>query len=551
MGMDFYQEVIKAIKASTPSPGQLTKLKTKLAGKHRLKFIPSNFDILLRAKNPRGLRKYLLTKPTRTLSGVSVVAVMAKPRACPHGKCLMCPGGPNSAFGDVPQSYTGKEPATLRAIRNKFDPFFQVFNRLEQYVVLGHPVDKVELIIMGGTFPAYPKSYQDWFVMRAFQALNEFSSLFVSQKGLNMERFKTFFELPGPLGDKARKKSVYRKFSKLKVRTTLLREQQRNETSHVRLVALAIETRPDCCKPRHVKQMLRLGCTRVELGVQSLDEEALSHIQRGHGVKEVVEATKLLREAFLKVGYHIMPGLPGVSTTRELEVFKTLFSDPRFRPDFIKLYPLLVLKGTRLYELWQAGEYTPMDLEAAKQLLKQLKPYVPEYTRIMRVQRDIPDHVIASGPKCSNLRQLIQAEKVQCRCIRCREYGTRKKQGIKGQLKLVGIKSIVYEAAGGSEYFIQAMDPKTDTLFGFCRLRIAPLLHAGIRELHVYGGQAGLGQQGEVQHKGLGMRLLKTAEDFARVEGAHQLKVISGIGAREYYRKLGYKLNGHYMVKAL
>ncbi len=553
MPQNFFSALIKAIKEEKPDVARLNKLKIQFAGRFKLKRIPSNFNVLLNASDSdfKRIKKYLLTKPTRTLSGVSVVAIMAKPRACPHGKCITCPGGPKSVFGDVPQSYTGNEPAAMRAIRNKFDAYLQVFNRLEQYIVLGHPVEKIEMIIMGGTFPAYPKEYQERFVMRAIQALNDFSELFFSKGELRLHAFKEFFELPGRMEDEQRVQRVQAKIRKQKKASELIKEQKRNETANSRLVALAIETRPDYCKASHIKQMLRFGCTRVELGVQSLEEKVLKKMERGHGVQEVVEATSLLRQAFLKVGYHIMPGLPGSSLSRDLKTFRTLFADKRFRPDFLKIYPCLVIKGTKLYDLWKAGEYKPLDIKSTMSLLRKAKKLVPEYTRIMRIQRDIPEFVIEAGPKLSNLRQILHSRKLLCRCIRCREYGTKLKKGVKPLLSRKGIKTLVYEASEGSEYFISAIDPVTDTLFGFCRLRIGPSLDAGIRELHVYGASIGLGKKGKLQHTGIGQELIAMAERFARVEGAHKLKIISGIGVREYYRKLGYELKGYYMVKAL
>ena len=337
--MDIYQELINALKIKNLTDRQFSQLKRELCKKYKIHKPPTNFEILLHAKESdlKKIKNKLLTKPTRTISGVSPIAVMTRPFKCPHGKCLMCPGGPDSHFGDVPQSYTGKEPATMRGIRNKYDPYLQVFNRLEQYVVLGHSIDKIELIIMGGTFPSFPKKYQDQFVTYAFKAMNDFSKLFFNKNKFNIKKFKKFFYLPGPVGDPERTKKIHKKLEKLKKKSTLEKQQKINETSNVRCIAICIETRPDYCKKQHIKQMLRLGTTRVELGVQHIDNKVLKKIKRGHTVEDTIQATKLLKNAFLKVGYHIMPGLPSSSIKKDKQMFKELFSNENFKPDAIKI----------------------------------------------------------------------------------------------------------------------------------------------------------------------------------------------------------------------
>ena len=338
-----YGELIAWILKEKPTPESLAKKKLQLSARVHAKRIPSNFDIFLRAKKSQlpKLRPYLKTKPTRTLSGVTVVAVMSKPRKCPHGKCSICPGGPNSTFGNTPQSYTGHEPAAMRAARNHFDAFLQVFNRLEQYTVLGHPLEKVELIIMGGTFPSYPINYQDKFVRDAFQAMNTFSKLFMKNNELLIDKFRDFFELPGDIGSMSRVKRIHKKIRKLKKDNSLEYEQKKNENGVVKCVAMCIETRPDYCKEKHILQMLKLGCTRVELGVQSLEDDVLKKIKRGHDVQESIDATLRLKKANLKVGYHLMIGLPGSTQRKDIDMFKTVFSDDYFKPDFLKIYPCL------------------------------------------------------------------------------------------------------------------------------------------------------------------------------------------------------------------
>jgi len=544
--MDIYQELIENIKKKKFSARQLSALKRELCKKYNVVKPPTNFEILLHAqeKDLPKVQSKLMTKPVRTISGVSPIAIMTQPFKCPHGKCLMCPGGPDSVFGDVPQSYTGKEPATMRGIRNKFDAYLQVFNRLEQYVVLGHAIDKIELIIMGGTFPSFPKKYQDEFVTYSLKAMNDFSQLFFAKKKFNIKKFKKFFYLPGPVGDPLRTKKIHEKLLKLKKKTRLEREQKKNENANVRCVALCIETRPDYSMKKHIDQMLRLGTTRVELGVQSTDNKILKKINRGHKVEDSIQATQLLKDAFLKVGYHLMPGLPGSNLVKDKKMFKEVFSNQNFKPDALKIYPCMVTPGTKLHESYLKKKFKPMDTEKAAKLISEIKGFIPKYCRVMRVQRDIPTYQTAAGVNLTNLRQLIhQKYKPKCECIRCREPG-RKNISWK-DVKLLTEK---YLASGGVEYFISVEDIKNNLLLGFCRLRINK--NAGIRELHVYGQAAKLGEKGNIQHRGLGKKLVLAAEALAELHDKKKIFVISGIGVREYYKKLGYKKEGSYMVKA-
>lgn len=575
---EYLDEVISTLKKRKLSSKYMTKdelsnLKISLCKEHGLKKIPTDFEIAFHSSlSDRKKLGVLQSKPGRTGSGVAVVAIMTRPSNCPHGRCSYCPGGLDSAFGDVPQSYTGKEPATLRGIRNNYDPYLQVFNRLEQYTILGHSADKVELIIMGGTFIAQPKRYRDEFVAYSLKAMNDFSDKFFSKKGFKFEEFKKFFDLPGDIGDKERTDKIRKALLKLKGKADLTKEQKRNETSNIRCVAMCLETRPDYCKEEHINEMLRLGTTRIELGVQSLDDRVLKKVERGHTVHDSIEATTLLKNSLLKVGYHMMPGLPATTEKTDLAGLKKLFSDSRFRPDALKLYPCMVMPGTKLYEDYKRGRFKPMSTQKAAELIAEFKKYVPEYCRIMRVQRDIPTTATEAGVDRTNLRQyvdkMLKEKGIKCRCIRCREP-----KGRAIEIKDIIITATRYEASGGTEIFIAAEEPKKDILAGFCRLRIpnpkkGKLFRkeitsktAGIRELHVYGEMAGLGerqgevdegQTGRVQHRGIGKLLLAEAERIAKKEyGMSKMLVISGIGVREYYRKLGYKKEGPYMAKKL
>ncbi len=559
-------ELIKKDKVKTQH--QLNKAKRDIVKKYSFKKIPTNIELLLSLPKNK-IKEYkiiLLTKPTRTISGVAPIAIMSKPLSCPHAKsgvgpCIMCPGGVGSVFGDVPQSYTGREPATMRGIRNKYDSYLQVFNRLEQYVLLGHCIDKIELILMGGTFPSFPVRYQEEFVWGAFKALNDFSKMFfagnnarrlkvsgTAEGGFDWVLFKEFFELPvSDLGDEKRVRRIQKKLLKLKGKfnsRSLLKEQLRNEKAKVRGVALCIETRPDYCGEKEVREMLNLGCTRVELGVQHLDDKVLKRINRGHGVKEVIEATKLLKDSFLKVGFHVMPGLLGSSIFEDKKMLVELFKKSKFKPDALKIYPCMVTKGTKLYGLWKKGEYKPLDTRMAAKLIAWFKERIPEYCRVLRVQRDIPTYQTVAGVDMTNLRQYIHEKfKVKCRCIRCREP-----KNEKIDLKTVIIKIRKYRASEGEEYFISVEDSDEEVLLGFCRLRIVDG-QAGIRELHVYGVATGIGEKGLVQHKGLGKKLLNMAEGIVKENCVRKVKVISGVGVKDYYKKFGYKKDGVYMSK--
>ena len=553
----FFTEIIEYIMDEKPGKDKLSKQKVRLCSKHRLQRIPTDIEILMNAdkEDASFLKRYLLTKPTRTISGVAIVAIMSGVFPCPHGVCTQCPGGPGSKFGDIPQSYTGREPATMRAVRNRYDSYLQVFNRLEQYVVLGQSPEKVELIIMGGTFPSFPKKYQEEFVYYAFKAMNDFSRLFYRKGVFDILKFRDFFGLPGKVGDKDRVRSIHKKLlaMKKKNKKRLEAEQRENEKSNIRCVGLTIETRSDYAGLRHANEMLRLGCTRVELGVQSVYDEALERINRGHDVGESIRATKTLKDLGFKINYHMMLGLPGIDFLQEIEGLKRLFDSPDFRPDMLKLYPCMVLKGTKLFDEWKKGFYKPLTTEQATRLIIEFKKHIPEYVRIMRVQRDIPTKVTESGVDRTNLRQYIheRMEKhgFKCRCIRCREI---KDKEIKGKVEL---KINNYSASDGEEYFISVENK--DRIIGFCRLRFPsqslrkeiPLNSALIRELHVYGSAARIRGEGRVQHKGFGRKLLITAENIARKAGKKKIIVISGVGVRGYYRKLGYKKQGPYMVK--
>jgi elongator complex protein 3 len=453
-------------------------------------------------------------KFTRTISGVTPLAVMTAPVSCP-GECLYCP-----TYADAPQSYTPESPAVLRARRFDYDARQQVEARLKTFAAMGHPTDKIELIIMGGTFLAQPVDYQYRFVKECYDGLNGVTS------------------------------------------ATLAEAKTLNETAGHRCTGLCIETRPDWCGPDEIRRMLDFGATRVELGVQTLDDDIFRLVRRGHGVAEVVRATAWLREYGFKVYYHWMPGLPGATPEKDLDMSRMLFTNDRFKPDGLKLYPTMVVEGTELERWYREGRYLPYNDATMIDLTVAIKSLVPGYVRISRVLRDIPSKFIVAGLKDS-LRDIVREKMkdngIECRCIRCREYGHRARDGWDiGEPRLVRID---YTAADGREIFLSFEDD-SGTLFGLLRLRIqprpVPVLggpdgnHAIVRELHIFGPEVPLNERRApaVQHKGLGKALFREAERIARDEfRAERMVVLSGTGAKEYYRtEFGYRPEDDYMV---
>jgi len=556
--MNTFKQLISEIKKrKIKNQKQLNKLKIEFARKYNLKPIPTNIEILNHATKSERLKlKNILTlKPIRTQSGVAPVAIMTKPHYCPHGSCLFCPGGLKSEFGDVPQSYTGTEPATRRAIRNGYDPYLQVMNRLEHYILMNQSPEKIELIIMGGTVLSLQKKYVDEFIMYAFKAMNDFSKLFYVEKKLNIKKFNDFFEINIERNDVKRIKRIHERLLKLKKKSKLKLQQKKNETSMIKCVSLVIETRPDVCGKKEIDRLLELGCTKVELGVQSVYDNILKDSGRGHTVKDSIDATQRLKDAGFKITYHLMPGMFGVNKLKDLKGLEEIFSNKLFRPDMLKIYPCMVMKGTKLYDLYKKKKYKPLTTKQAIVLISKFKALIPDYVRINRVQRDIPSSQVFKGVDKTNLRQYIMQymnkHNMECRCIRCREIRNSKVEG------KVEYNILVYEASNGDELFISAENK--DKILGFCRLRFPfkPIRKeitkksALIRELHVYGVSTSLNEKGKTQHKGIGKKLLFIAEDIIQKNKRNKIVVISGIGVRGYYKKLGYRLEGPYMVKKL
>lgn len=540
--------IISAIKEIPATQADFLQLKKKLSKQYTLP-VPTNADLrnryneLLEKKKIKRsipLEKILLSRAVRTQSGVAVIAVLTKSYPCP-GKCIYCP-----SEKDMPKSYLSNEPAVMRAIDADFDPYRQVQNRLRSLELNGHATDKIELIAMGGTFSYLPSYYQKYFIWQCFKACNEF-------------------------GRKIKNKKLKIKIKEELLNKYLSKEQKKNEETKHRIIGLTLETRPDFINEKEIKNFRNLGCTRVELGVQSIFDDVLEKNKRGHMVAETVYATKILKDAGFKINYHVMPGLPGSILSRDFKMFKELFSNPSFQPDMLKIYPTIVLRNSQLFKLWKNGSYKPLtDDKFEKIVLKIKNEIIPPYVRISRLVRDVPTSSIIAGPVISNLRQII-IPKSHCKCIRCREV--RANYEIKEKIILDRIN---YTASDGQEIFLQYISPDKKKLFALLRLRITSENKAIIREVHTYGKlksinarnkkslPASLRQsdslatvmtadeasQAGPQHIGLGKKLIAEAEKIAKKEfKIDKISVISGIGVRDYYRKLGYKLKDTYMVK--
>ena len=508
--MDINNELLRRIRL-----GDIRTQKTLEVEKNKLAKILGtgrvikNAEILEAAKGSGDydeMKKFLMTKPMRTASGIANIAVMWKyndlKNSCPFS-CIYCPQGKDDSGYIAPKSYTGVEPTTMRAIRNGYDPMKQISGRLKQFHMIGHETDKCELIIMGGTFMCTPPLFREDFIKQCFDAFNENPS------------------------------------------ASLKEAHKANETAANRCIGLTIETRADVCLP---EEMLSYGCTRVEVGVQSTDDDILLKTKRGHDTQANIDAFRKLKQAGLKVCVHWMPGLTGiygrVDLEKELSMFRELF-ESAYRPDEIKIYPTLVMPGTELHDMWKFGDFAAITSGEMVSLLVEMKNIIPPYVRVKRIMRDISEKKVAAGAKTTNLRQITQERMdrmgLKCRCIRCREIRL-------GTYDSYEFNILEYEASGGTEFFL-SFDAK-DRILAFLRLRIDEG-DAKVRELHVYGKMAQLSGPSNIQHRGFGSMLLEKAEEIAKQHGKSSIQVTSGIGVRDYYRKRGYSPEGFYMTKKL
>lgn len=500
---------------------QLTRLKLEVCKEFSLNSVPKNSEILpfLSPSANARFRTVLRRKTIRTVSGIAIVTAITMPFNCPHGTCTFCPGGVR--FG-TPQSYTKNSPAAAYGISREFDPVRQVKDTIKFLSENGHDTSKVELILLGGTILAMPADYQEKFVKGCYDALNS------------------------------------------SISESLSDSISQNEKSDHRCVGLTIETKPDWCRNEHIDMLLSYGTTRVEIGVQSLQEKVLHYTNRGHTLSDTVNSFQVSRDAALKIVAHMMPGLPLSDPDTDLRDLLELFENENYRPDMLKIYPTVVVEGTALFQQYNMGLYSPYDLEELKEILCKFKAKVPPYMRIMRIQREIPKEEIARGIQAGNLRQIILQEmgnrNLKCSCIRCREVGHRSS----GYTESLQMNRIDYQASGGTEIFLSFEDGD-DALHGFLRLRIPsgkefrPELKeeraALVRELHVYGPVVPLGESSsdhrQSQHRGIGSKLLAESERISREYSRSKVVVISAVGTREYYRKRGYENDGAYVSKRI
>lgn len=463
-------------------------------------------------------------KPVRTLSGVTTVTVLTKPYPCP-GKCIFCPDDIR-----MPKSYLPDEPGAMRAVEHNFDPYSQVRSRLEALHAVGHPTDKIELLILGGTFSSYRRDYQAWFVRQCFSAMNG-----------------TAPDLPG--------QDVKGNGLEGTVNAQLL-----NESAVHRNVGLAVETRPDEITPDELAWFRSLGVTKVQMGVQSLDDSILELNQRGHTVADTHRAVALLRAGGFKIVLHWMPNLLGATLESDAADFSHLWDG--LCPDEIKIYPTQLLENTPLHEIWKRGGYQPYSTDELVRLIVDIKPTIPRYCRVNRIIRDIPSSHVISGNKRTSLRQDVQIELARrgthCDCIRCREV-----RGGKVTTNDLRMDDLVYSADGAEQHFLSFVTPE-DQIAGFLRLSLpgsdSPATgladldgSAIIREVHIYGQSLAVGTElnGAVQHTGLGTRLLVLADNIAHTKGYRRMAVISAVGTRQYYLERGFERGDLYLVKPI
>ena len=536
-------EFLEILIKNPPKSGkQLEQMKYEFSAGTQLPTI-QNRDLVVTAQKfkyelPPTLSKIIQKRSVRTISGVSPIGILTKPYACP-GKCVYCP-----TEDRMPKSYMSNQPAAARAVRNKFHPYAQVANRITALEESGHPVSKLEVIVMGGTWSFLPKNYQSWYIKKVFDAANQ------GKPAKNLEE-----------------------------------AQRINETTDKRVIGLTLETRPDFINERELVRMRKMGCTRVEIGVQTLDDEIQRYTKRGHDRRHVIRAMRMMKDFGFKVCFHLMPGLPGTTPEKDLVWLREVFENPDFCPDFVKIYPCVVLETAELKSWWEEGKYEPYDDETLIKLLLQFKTFVPPWTRIMRLMRDIPVDNILGGAKLSNLRQILkdQPKKLKevvgdefyaehnlatrawpCQCIRCREVGFKAlEKGAATNITPV-LTRRDYTASSGEEIFLSFESEDKAHLFALLRLRkpsgqkfkhFGSVLHdaALIREVHSYGSEISVGEgEGLGQHRGLGRKLIIEAERIAKEEwGLKKMTIIAGVGTREYYRKFGYELKSTYMTKRL
>jgi elongator complex protein 3 len=554
------EEIIKFIIAAMPKTKAAfddarriaaNKLKVKQPSNRALIVCYQNYCKKTRVKPDETLLQLIRKSEVRSLSGIAVVTSLVKPYMCP-GQCVYCPTEVR-----MPKSYIATEPAAARALALNFDPYELMRQRLITLKENGHPTDKIEYIVKGGTWNAYTLGYQYWYILESFRACNELKKN-PSKKQIEAKQ-------------KTHEKKLTEYSPLTELQEALAIEQKKNETSSHRIIGLTLETRPDAISPKTIWHMRQQGCTRIELGLQATDDKILALIKRGHTVQQFRDAMFLLRQAGFKVDLHFMPDLPGTTPDHDVEMYREIFSDPGLKPDMIKIYPNTVIKSAELYQWFLDGRYVPYgDTPKMTEALMHMKLATPRYCRISRLIRDIPATEIEGGNTVTNLRELLEKklheQGKKCVCLRCREISRQIKHIPKDTVPQLFVDE--YDTIGGQEYFISLEDPKRIALFGFLRLRIPDTTAdtqkivklipeikncAFIRELHVYGQLVEIGKQNisASQHTGLGKKLVAAAEKIAREQAFDKVAVISGVGVRDYYRHLGYRRGATYMIKKL
>ncbi|MBB1554469.1 tRNA uridine(34) 5-carboxymethylaminomethyl modification radical SAM/GNAT enzyme Elp3 [Candidatus Gracilibacteria bacterium] len=532
---------------------QFHRLKNEILAEYKIPTGPSHISLLNRfselvksgkIEDELRIRKVLRKRAVRSLSGVSVISLLTKFWGCP-GKCIYCP-----TYDGLPKSYISDEPAVQRAEMNAFDPFLQVQNRLRSLEITGNAISKCDVRIIGGTWSVYPQKYQEDFVKNIYDA----HTLFAQKEHHFSENGKY-----SPFEEKTTKNE------NIELSETLEEAKKRNETAESRVIGMAIETRPDWITIEEIKRLRRYGITRVEIGYQTTHDDINEKNLRGHGNAESILATKLLKDAGFKVVAHMMPGLVGATPELDKSAMKRIFEDQNFRPDELKIYPMVVTPNSELTKLWEEGKFHPYEDKELIPLMAELQSYLPEYVRLNRMYRDIPAHEILAGSKTANLRQVTEVA-MRARGLKRHDISAREIRA-KGNSPDDAILEIdFYEASGGHEYFLQMIDPRDRTIFGLLRLRVPsqyfshekhfiPELEnaALIREIHVFGDQIPVGFTGDHsgQHQGFGKKMIAEAERIIheKYPSIEKMAVISGVGVRGYYEKRGYALDGEYMVK--
>ncbi|PIR54801.1 tRNA uridine(34) 5-carboxymethylaminomethyl modification radical SAM/GNAT enzyme Elp3 [Candidatus Peregrinibacteria bacterium CG10_big_fil_rev_8_21_14_0_10_36_19] len=518
---------------------------------HNLYFIKAYNDLIneeVISPNQK-LLDLIQKRSVRTLSGVTPVTVLTKPFPCP-GRCIYCPTDVR-----MPKSYLPSQPAAQRAFRQQFNPYTQVFVRLKALHMTGHEVSKVELRVIGGTWSSYRHDYREWFVAQCLMAMNEFFMQVKAGKTDKMEDITEERVIESDYGPETVNSVILEPIVEKSLEDAILE----NETADVRCIGINIETRPDCINEKEIRHLRRLGVTKTEIGVQTTDDDVQEFTKRGHDLASVRKATALLKDAGFKIGYHMMPNLPGSNVELDKRMIGELFEGDSYQPDYLKIYPCMVIEQTELYEMHKRGEFEPYDDKTLEEVLYEEMKDVPEWCRVDRVARDIPAPDIAAGSKVSNIRQVLEKrmedEGVRCRDIRYREIGNH-------NVDINDVQFVLreYDAGGGKELFLSYEDVKQDKLIALLRLRFPGQVFleeldgaALIREVHVYGKQIPVGKHliGEKQHIGWGTKLMMDAEKLAKDAGYKKMAVIAGIGTREYYRKKGYELEGTYMVREI